>query len=291
MARLTRNTSGMRIGLLVPVLPPAPFLDEALESALAQDPPPDERALVRDEASLGPAQTRDAALAELGDCDWVALLDADDAWEPGKLAAQRDALARHPDAVLCFGRATAIGYDGRPTGEELPELPAGVHTAAELAPVLYESNPIPTSSVLVRRDALVEAGGFEAVAPLASDWDLWLRLVARDGSFVCEPRARIRYRRHGGGVTADVAALAESRLKVHAVHAGLVDEDSRRRSESRDLVLLARGRIRQRRYGEAAEALARADALVPLRGRERMLRRLVAVPGLRSALGRRKPYR
>jgi hypothetical protein len=221
----------------------------------------------------------------------VALLDEDDAWEPGKLAAQRDAVARHPEAVVCFGRATAVGGDGRPTGERLPEMPAGPHGSADLAPLLYESNPIPTSSVLVRRDALVRAGGFAGPAPLASDWDLWLRLVADGGEFLCEPRARIRYRRHGGGVTADVAALAESRLEVHAAHAGLVDEDARRRAESDDLVLLARGRIRQRRYRDAREALRRADGLVPLRGRERALRRLAAVPGLRAALGRRAPYR
>src|SRR5687768_1316908 len=96
-ARLTRNTSDMRIGLIVPVLPPAPFLDEALQSALEQEPPPDSRALVRDETGEGPAATRQAALESLGTCDWVALLDADDAWEPGKLAAQREAIARHPD--------------------------------------------------------------------------------------------------------------------------------------------------------------------------------------------------
>ena len=281
----------MRIGLIVPVRAPAPFLDEALRSAREQASPPDEQAIVYDEHGDGPAPTREAALARLGDCNWVALLDADDAWEPGKLAAQRDAIARHPDAVVCFGRGTAVGDDGRPTGERLPELPPGPLAASDLAPVLFESNPIPTSSALVRRDALVRAGGFAAPAPLASDWDLWLRLLARGGQFVCEPRARIRYRRHAGGVTADVAALAESMLKVHAAHADLVGEDSRRRAESRDLVLLARGRIRQRRYREAADALRRADALVPLGGRERMLRRLVALPGVRTALGRRAPYR
>jgi glycosyltransferase involved in cell wall biosynthesis len=281
----------MRIGLIIPVRPPEPFLDEAVRSALEQEPPPDEHAVVHDEAGRGPARTRDEGLGRLGDCDWIALLDADDAWEPGKLAAQRAALERHPGAALCFGRASVVGQDGEPTGEALPELPAGLHAAEELAPVLYESNPIPTSSVLIRHDALVAAGGFAGPAPLASDWDLWLRLLARGGSFVCEPAARVRYRRHAGGVTADVAALAESMAKVHAAHGSLVDEDSRRRAESRDLVLLARGRVRQRRYGEAAEALRRADALDPLAGRERLLRGLVRVPGLRAALGRRAPYR
>jgi hypothetical protein len=280
----------MRVGVIVPVKSPAPFLDEALGS-LEQDPAPDAQAVVHDEDGAGPAGTRERGLAQLADCDWIALLDADDVWEPGKLAAQREAIARHPDAVVCFGRATAIGDDGRATGERLPELPAGLHTAEALAPVLYRSNPIPTSSALVRRDALVRAGGFAGPAPLASDWDLWLRLVTQGGSFVCEPAARIRYRRHKGGVTADVAAMAESMLAVHAAHGGLVDADSRRRAESRDLVLLARGRIRQRRYREAGEALARADVLLPLRGRESLLRRLVGVPGVRSVLGRRQPYR
>jgi GT2 family glycosyltransferase len=283
----------VRIGLIIPVRAPAPFLDDALRSALDQDQPPDDHAVVYDEEGTGPARTREAALTRLDPaCDWVALLDADDEWEPGKLAAQRDAIARHPEAVVCFGRAKAIGRGGRPTGERLPELWPGLHAGRDFARILYESNPIPTSSVLVRRDALVRAGGFAAApAPLASDWDLWLRLVRDGGAFVRDPRARIRYRRHRGGVTADVAALAESMLQVHAAHGDLVDQETRRRAEARDRVLLARGRIRQRRYREAGDVLRQADALVPLRGRERLLKRLVAVPLLRALLGRRAPYR
>src|SRR5687767_12692612 len=150
----------MRIGLIVPVRRPAPFLDEALESALGQGPAPERHVVVEDETGRGPAAARDEGLAALSDCDWIALLDADDAWEPGKLAAQRAALARHPEAVLCFGAATAIGAGGQPTGERLPTLPEGLLRFADLAPRLYESNPIPTSSVIVRREALVEAGGF-----------------------------------------------------------------------------------------------------------------------------------
>ena len=46
---------------------------------------------------------------------------------PGSREARRPARGDrpHPDAVVCFGRATAVGDDGRPTGEQLPELPAG----------------------------------------------------------------------------------------------------------------------------------------------------------------------
>jgi len=185
----------------------------------------------------------------------------------------------------------AVGEDGTPTGERMPSPVAGAYPAKDLGPLLYESNLVPASSVLLRRDALEEAGGFAGPAPLASDWDLWLRLAARGGDFVCEPKARIRYRRHEGGVTADVAAMAESMLKVHEAHESLVDEDTRVRVKSRDLVLLARGRIRERRWDEAARALREADKLAPLSGREVALRRLTRVPGLRRALGHRRPYR
>jgi len=143
--------------------------------------------------------------------------------------------------------------------------------------------------VVVRRGAVVAAGGFTG-PPLCEDWSLWLRLIERGGSFVCVPDAVISYRRHAGGMTADVAALAESSLLVHEAHAELVDNAVRRRVRGADLVALARGFVRERRWGDAETALREAAALTPLTARERLLRALVAVPGLRAALGRRAPY-
>jgi hypothetical protein len=78
---------------------------------------------------------------------------------------------------------------------------------------------------------------------------------------------------------------------VHTAHAGLVSEQLARRMRAQDLVLLARGRVRQRRYAEARAALAEAASLQPPSPRERVLRPLLAVPGLRGLLGRRAPYR
>jgi hypothetical protein len=136
-------------------------------------------------------------------------------------------------------------------------------------------------------------GGFVPSAPLpaASDWDLWLRLATAGHSFVCEPAARIRYRRHEGGLTADIARLAEAGLAIHERHASLVDEKTARHARATDLETLARGRIRERRYAEARDALDQAGELRPLATRERLLRISLAVPGARAAVGRRNPYR
>jgi GT2 family glycosyltransferase len=300
----------MRVGVILAARAPVPYLAEALESVLSQEPAPDEVVLVDhasapplapvagarlvrvDEAGGGPAAARAAGLAAL-DTELVALADADDVWEAGKLRAQLEALASHPDAAVCSGRATVIDANGRATGERLPELSSGFHDAAALRGQLYEHDPVPAASVVIRRAALEEVGGFMPAAelPAGSDWDLWLRLVAAGHGFVCEPRARIRYRRHAGGLTADVARLAEAGLTIHERHAALVDETTARRARAQDLETLARGRIRARNYAAAKAALVEAAALRPPAARERLLRVAVAIPGARALLGRRNPYR
>jgi Glycosyltransferase like family 2 len=302
----------MRVGVVVPVRAPAPFLGDALASVLAQEPRPDVvvvvdhgsdpplgsqggATLVRvDDPGGGPAAARDAGLKALAahDVELVALADADDVWEPSKLAAQIEAISVHRQAAVCFGRALIVDARGEPTGERWTELAPGLHPAESLRTVLFASNPIPAASAVIRRSALEAVGGFsgERALPAGSDWDLWLRLVAAGRDFVCEPRARIRYRRHAGGVTQDLAVVAEANLALHEAHAQLVDPDLTRRVRARDLTALARGRVRERRFAEARAALREAAALEPPAMRERALRVVAAVPGVRAGLGRRNPY-
>lgn len=299
----------MRVGVILAAREPVPYLAEAIDSVLSQEPVPDElvvvdhgsqppiglaegvRTIRLDVAGGGPAVARAAGLEAL-DTELVALMDADDVWEPGKLRVQVDALASYPDAAVCFGRAVVIDERGRETGEQLPELAGGFHSADDLRAVLYERNPVPAASTVIRRDALESVGGFVPADPLpaATDWDLWLRLVTGGYGFVCEPSARIRYRRHDGGLTADVARLGEAGLAIHERHAGLVDEATASSARASDLETLARGRIRQRRYAEAKQALDEAAEIREPASRERLLRKLVAIPGARAALGRRTPY-
>ena len=288
----------MRTGVIVPVHGWPSLLAETLDAILAQQPrpeavvvvddgSPDPIALLADHAPhcrlvrhpqrRGLAFARATGLAQLEDCELVALCDADDAWQPGKHAAQLAALAAHPDAAACFGSALIVGLDGRPTNERWDELAAGCHPAAQLLPLLYERNPLCVSSALLRRTAVVDAGGLEFPLPRAEDWDLWLRLLARGHAFVMEPRARVRYRRSPGALSGDIA--------------GLVDDAARCRAEAADRVAHARGLVRRRDYVTARDELRRASQLRPAPARERALATLLIVPGLRAALGRRDPYR
>jgi glycosyltransferase involved in cell wall biosynthesis len=303
----------MRVGVIVPVRAPAPYLAEALGSVLGQDPAPDTVVVVDDGSepplelgdkhaarvrlvrlgrAAGPAAAREAGLAEL-DTELVALADADDVWEPGKLAAQLAAFETYPAAAVCFGRAVAVDGSGRATGERLPEVAPGLQPGEELRERLFKKNIVPAASAVVRRDALAAVGGFDGgpALPAASDWELWLRLAAAGHAFVYEPLALLRYRRHAGALTSDVARLGEAGLAIHAAHAALVDAETARWARAQDLATIARGRVRQRRYADARAALQEAAALRPPVSRERALRILVRLPGVRALLGRRRPYR
>ena len=122
------------------------------------------------------------------------------------------------------------------------------------------------------------------------DWDLWLRLVAAGQTFVCEPEARVRYRRHASGLTADLEHLGRGSLEIHERHGSLVEPDVREAALARDLTTLARGLVRRRDYAGAREALREAATHAPAPMRERLLETVLAVPGVRRALGRRNPY-
>ncbi|MDT7803233.1 MAG: hypothetical protein QOI78_6666, partial [Actinomycetota bacterium] len=179
------------VGVIVPVHGFAAYLAETLDCVLGQRPPPDEVVVVDDaspepvvlhsdhaprctvlrrERCGGPAAARASGLQALGKgVDLIALCDADDAWTDGKLATQMTALERFPQAAVCFGRALVVGADGRPTGERWAQPAPGLHQGPALQALLYESNPIPTSSVVLRRAALERAGGFESPVRLAED--------------------------------------------------------------------------------------------------------------------------
>jgi glycosyltransferase involved in cell wall biosynthesis len=300
------------VGVIVPVHGWAPYLAESLDGALAQEPQRS-RVVVVDDGSTPPlrlgeshesrvqllrldrrrglAGARAAGLEALDDVSLIALCDGDDTWEPGSLALRVAALRSAPGAALSFGRALIVGPDDRPTGERWDELEPGLHDADALRAALFERNPICVSSVVIRREALLAAGGLDSDLARAEDWELWLRLIARGAAFVFEPRAVVRYRRRAGGLSADVSELARAQLELHERHASLVDSVSRARVRARDLRALADGSIRERRFADARAALRAAAALAPAPTRERALTVALRVPGLRGLLGRRDPYR
>lgn len=301
----------MRVAAIVPVHGFAPYLAEALDCVLGEEPAqvvvvddgspeplrlhPDHAGrctLVRRDETGGPAVARSTALEAVDDTvEAIALCDADDAWEPGSLAPRLAALREDPGAILAFGRAAIVGPDGRPTGERWEGPAWRTQEGTSLASWLYEANPLCTSSVVLRRVALEAAGGFAAGLRVAEDWELWLRLAARGARFRCVPEAVVRYRRHPGGLTADVEALARAQHRLHARHANLVDDRTRRRAQARDLAALADGLAARGAHREARAALRGSLRLGDPSPRSMARLAALCLPGVRGHIGRRGAYR
>lgn len=175
----------------------APFVAQAVESALAQTYPAvqvvvvddgstdatpqilarlaarEPRLLVLARAHGGMAAALNAGV-EASQGELIARLDADDVALPDRLRMQVDALYGHPRAAAVGGAGIFVDAAGREFARVVyPTEPA------EIAARLPRAVPLLHSAVTVRRQALEEVGGYRAAFGGAADYDLWLRLSER----------------------------------------------------------------------------------------------------------------
>jgi len=191
------------VSVVIPAYNAEAHVGRAIESVLAQSRPADEiivvddgssdatataaqacgeqvRVIVQENAGAGAARNRGVREAR---SEWVAFLDADDEWLPEKLARQMEQLADHEGLDW-----TCSNFFEARQGE-----PLQVARQAERARVLLSEGAYFatyfeayaagfyawTSTIVVRRRLLVEAGLFAENMGRAQDTDLWFRLAYR----------------------------------------------------------------------------------------------------------------
>lgn len=136
------------------------------------------------------ARNRGIALAK---GRYIAFLDADDAWLPGKLQSQIRALEANPEAVFVSARCRAVKEGSDQEGWLYDRLEP--RSGKEVWRTLLAYNFIGTPSVVVRREALDRAGPFDESLAVAEDQDLWIRLsMLGELEFIDRPLVRVYLR-------------------------------------------------------------------------------------------------
>lgn len=146
----------------------------------------------------GPAAAGMAGV-EATSAPYVMRFDADDLLEPGAADALADALDRAHGAVAAWGDIQTFGVSTFRIH--------GVH--AMDAWLITYTNCITGAGTLLRREALIEAGGWQ-IREGWEDWDLWMALTERGHEGIYVPRDVFRYRRDRGGRHAESLANAEN---------------------------------------------------------------------------------
>lgn len=145
----------------------------------------------------GVSRARNAGVA-IARGTFIAFIDQDDLWAPEKLGHQLAQFARNESLGISFTNQTIIDGKGAVVRENVFRL--GVHQRGKIFEYLLFENFIPISSVMVKKELFLHAGGFNPSFALAEDYDLLLKL-ARETPFDYIDEPLLRYREHGGSGT------------------------------------------------------------------------------------------
>ena len=233
------------VSVIVPTYNRAHFLGDAIESILAQTYPNIEIVVVDDgstdktaevisrfrgrvryyrQGNRGQVTARNFGMKQATG-DFIAPLDSDDIWLPEKTAKQVDMFRADPELDVIFGLGDDMDAGGKvlrvaavvPKGWEMDslELPFAAYACrGDVLTALIQRNAIWHSTVMMRRKAILEAGGYDPQCMSCSDWDLWLRLALNGCKFGFLGNIVYRWRRHDSQLTQDLTRHTEGRIGV-----------------------------------------------------------------------------
>jgi len=235
------------VSFVIPLYQTRRFVREAVESALAQTHRPVEVIVVDDgstdggvqalrdletggrvrilsQAHAGTAAARNTGLrASRG--EYLAFLDSDDRVDPRLVERLLPLVDGGGGCGLAYGSARRIDEGGEPIADGASDPARGrLHREGNLLPALAFGGFIQCNSVLVRRDLVERAGGFDERFGHCEDFHLWLRLSARGARARFRPETLASYRRRAESKSADASAVQQgTRAALESVARELPD--------------------------------------------------------------------
>lgn len=246
--RTSRKKGGdpVRVSVIIPTHDRAEWVGEAVESVLSQQGTSFEVIVVDDgsrddtpvrltsfgdairvlrQENRGVSAARNRGIREARG-EFVALLDSDDLWKPGKLAVQVAFLDAHPDALVCQTGEIWVRNGVRVNPGRRHRKPSGMMFEASLELCL-----VSPSAVMMRRRLFDLVGMFDESLPACEDYDLWLRVARRHPIHLLEGDYVVKR----GGHADQLSRLPGlDRYRVRSI-AKILEEDERGGSPERRL--------------------------------------------------------
>lgn len=223
------------VSVLMTVYNAEPFLDEAIKSILGQSFG-DFEFIIIDNAStdgsremlascsdsrlrvfhntenIGPPRALNRGL-QMAKGEYVARMDADDVALPDRLVKQFDFMARNPDCAAAGTQIRLFDHNGKKI--YVPWMPV---TQDEIRWKLMFTSPLAHSSVMMRKDCVLEVDGYDERFRYAPDYDLWSRLILQGHRLanLLDFLALIRIHGIADGVTALQADLIDEVARISA---------------------------------------------------------------------------
>lgn len=224
-------------------------------------------ALIR-QPNTGPAAARNAGIRRAAG-QYCAFLDADDVMLPDRLAEQAAVLDANPGVGLVH--TDLMTFDDRGVIHRTRHAFSDPCGGMILERLLLD-NFITTSTVMARKQCLIEAGLFGENRRVSEDFELWLRMAAQwEVAFVDRPL--VQYRRRRGSLSADKLHTARCALDVVETfwreHPDLRSREPQlyRRSVAGHLATAASAALAGGRRPLAMAYVVRSLALDPWKGR------------------------
>jgi glycosyltransferase involved in cell wall biosynthesis len=141
--------------------------------------------------------------------EFIAFLDADDAWEPTKLDKQLPLFMNRPEVGVVYCRRGLMDE----AGNALPQRLSSAPPRGRILDRMIVQNHVCFSSAVVRRIVFSHVGLFDPEWDLSIDYDLWLR-VARHYEFDFVDEELVRYRTGHGNLSKKLADRVDTALSI-----------------------------------------------------------------------------
>jgi len=189
-----------KVSVIIPTHNRAQVVADAIESVLAQTYPDFELIVVDDgstdrtrqvveryigqngkrvaylwQENAGAPAARNAGI-RLSAGDYVAFLDSDDLYLPGRLEVGVSALEQDPRYGASYGDQRTVAADGTVILKSRINRFGGA-VSGWILPALLRGDLIQTNTITIRRQALEQVGGFDEKLWSGQDTDLWWRLA------------------------------------------------------------------------------------------------------------------